>query len=271
MAVIPESSALETAFVLLSQGPLPAPELCRRVLACGPLPEPIAARLAESLLGRDQRFRRLPDGCWALLECLAPPPPLSLDRECFVVVDVETTGFAPPADRVIELGMVRLEAGRIVDEYETLIDPGRPLPAAITGLTGISAAMLRGAPAFAQVCDRFLEFMGEAVFVAHNAPFDWRFIQSELRLARGCRLLNHRLCTRSLAVRLAPELERRSLDDLAHFFNLSFEARHRALGDARVTALVLLRLLERATDRGVSHLPALLELLAARPARRRKA
>jgi DNA polymerase III epsilon subunit-like protein len=113
-----------------------------------------------------------------------------------------------------------------------------------------------------------VDFLGDAVFVAHNAPFDWRFVQNEVVLSTGRKLLNRRLCTRAMARRLVPELERRSLDELARFFNLSFSARHRALGDAEVTAELLLLLCERARERGIDTQASLFELVA--PQKRRK-
>jgi len=257
MGVIAKLSPVEQALELLRKEPLSAQEICCRVLWLKQATREIAGRLAHTMLASDPRFRRLPDGRWTVSGYGEKEEPLELERATYVVVDVETTGFRPPADRVIEIGMVRVSECRIVDCYETLINPRRPIPGPITSLTGISWEMLSDRPTFDQVCDQVVRFLGDAVFVAHNISFDWRFVQSEIALASGGRLLNRKLCTKRLAGRLLPEIERRSLDELALFFNLSFAARHRALGDALVTAEILLRFIERACERGIATLPAL--------------
>jgi DNA polymerase III epsilon subunit family exonuclease len=268
MTDVAKQISLERALELLRDGPLSGEEICRRVLALENLPAALAEPLCRSMLGADPRFLALGDGTWALSGFSPAGPELCLREATYVVVDVETTGFSPPADRVIEIGCVKVREGRVVEEFETLINPRRPIPGPITSLTGISPSMLVDQPTFSEVCGGFLEFLGGAVFVAHNAPFDWRFIQSEVALAEGRTLLNHRLCTRAMARRLLPEISRYSLDELARFFNLEFTLRHRALGDALVTAEVLLRFIERAAERGIANLAGLIELL--KPAGRRK-
>lgn len=268
MAFVHKLSAVEQALDLLKDEPLSGQEICRRVLSLKQATREMTECLAHTMLGSDPRFSRLPNGKWAASEYGEKHEPLELEQATYVVVDVETTGFMPPADRVIELGMVRVSQGRIAERYETLINPRRPIPGPITSLTGISCDMLADRPTFAQVCDEVVRFLGDAVFVAHNVSFDWRFIQSEIALAAGGRLLNRKLCTRRLARLLLPELDRRSLDELALFFNLSFLARHRALGDALVTAEILLRFIERACERGINTLPALFDSI--KPLRMRK-
>ncbi|HLA39242.1 MAG TPA: 3'-5' exonuclease [Candidatus Glassbacteria bacterium] len=269
MAITINNSLLENTLRLLEAGPLSSVEICRRVLMLERAPALLADSVVAAMLEPDPRFERLGDGRWAACGGRLSPAMEELSRVSFVVVDVETTGFRPPADRVIELGMVRVEQGQVVDSFETLLNPRRPIPGPITSLTGISWEMVSGSPTFEKICSTFLGFLGDSVFVAHNAPFDWRFVQSEVILATGCRLLNPRLCTRILARRLLPEVDRRSLDELARFFNLGFTARHRALGDALVTAEILLRLLERALEKGINTLDGLYELL--RPVGRKKA
>ncbi|HUU29859.1 MAG TPA: exonuclease domain-containing protein [archaeon] len=264
MTDVPKLSALERAFEVLREEPLSGMEICRRMLAIENLSPELAGRLACTLLGSDPRFRELGDGTWTVSCGDAALLAMDLERATFVVVDVETTGFRPPADRVIELGMVKVDGCRVVDEYEALINPRRPIPGPIASLTGITWGMVAQCPVFEEVCEPFLEFLGDAVFVAHNASFDWRFIQSELALAGGRTLLNRKLCTKILARRLLPELDRRSLDELARFFNFQFSARHRALGDARVTASVLLRFIERAVEREITTLSGLFDFIKPR-------
>lgn len=266
----PGSLSAELALEILADGPLGPEDICRRALALRELSQTLAERLCLALMGDDPRFRRRPDGLWEPVVQTAADGLLA--RASFVVVDVETTGFRPPGDRVIELGCVRLRDGRMTDRFETLLNPRRPVPGPITGLTGISWSMLADKPTFEQICPEFLDFLGDSVFVAHNAPFDWRFIQSEVSLAVGRKLLNQRICTRAMSRRLLPEVRGHGLDEVARFFNLEFEGRHRAFGDALVTAEVLLRFLDRAAERGITTLAALMELLKplSRGGKRRK-
>ncbi len=269
MSLAHSNAALDRALELIkAEGPCSSSSICTKILALLNVDEAMAVRLARAMLDSDPRFVLLGDGSWALAGEESAGASISLLAASYVVVDVETTGFAPPADRVIEIGMVRLEGGRITARYETLIDPRRPVPGPVSTLTGISYSMLAGQPTFDEVCRDVVDFLGDSVFVAHNAPFDWRFVQNEVILSRGCKLLNPRLCTAVLARRLVPELERRNLDEVARFFNLSFQARHRALGDAEVTADVLLRLFERAAERGIGTLAELIALAAARTSRK---
>ncbi len=269
MTDVPKLLSADTVLELLEHGAgLTSLEICRQVLAIQTLSPEMAEHLAGTFLADDPRFNRLPEGTWVLAQAAEKQVPLK--RAAFVIVDVETTGFCPPADRIIELAAVRVDNCAIVDEFTSLINPGRPVPGPITGLTGITYQMVADAPAFKQVADSFLDFLDDAVFVAHNAPFDWRFIQSELALARGRKLLNRRLCTRVMAKKFCPELSHRTLDDLACFFNLDFgSSRHRALGDARVTAEILLKLVERAGEKGIETLQALFEYLKPRKSRKK--
>lgn len=205
-----------------------------------------------------------------LAESPADQAPLgSLD---YAVVDVETTGgSARRGHRVTEIAIVRMRAdGAIVDEFTTLINPERPIPPFITALTSITAEMVAGAPRFGDVLERLRTVLDGAVFVAHNAAFDWRFVSAELERADGGELGGRMLCTLRMARRLVPEIPRRSLDALTMYFGLANEARHRAYGDARATAMVLRRLLARAADREVRSWHELEALLRWRAARRKR-
>jgi DNA polymerase-3 subunit epsilon len=169
---------------------------------------------------------------------------------------------------------VRVRGGRIEDSYSTLVNPERPIPSMITGLTGITQAMVADQPRFAQVARRVSQALEGSVFVAHNAAFDWRFVSHEMDRATGMRLSGHRLCTVRLARRLLPELPSRALDQLALYFGVEIESRHRALDDALATAKVLLRMVGMLRDRGVEDWEGLETVLGARKprtSRKRKA
>jgi DNA polymerase-3 subunit epsilon len=150
-------------------------------------------------------------------------------------VDLETTGTRAAADRVTEVGIVRVQSreGAIeVDEWSSLVDPGVPIPPAIQALTGITDAMVRAAPTFSSLADEVARRLDGCVFVAHNARFDFGFLKHEFaRLERPFRAKV--LCTVKLSRRLYPDERTHSLDALIERHALGIDDRHRALGDAR--------------------------------------
>lgn len=163
----------------------------------------------------------------------------------FVVVDTETTGGKAGADRIIELGAVRVQGGEVTGRFGQLINPERSIPSRITKITGITSAMVFDQSTAAEVLPRFLEFLGEDVFVAHNLSFDRRFLDAELKRLDRSALSNPALCTLRLARRLLPGLKSKGLSSLADFYDLHISSRHRALGDAEATATILQRLLAK--------------------------
>jgi DNA polymerase-3 subunit epsilon len=193
----------------------------------------------------------------------------------FAVVDVETTGTSPSrSDRVTEVAVVQVANGAVAGCFETLVNPGRPIPPAIVALTRITDEMVRGAPTFRDVAGDVVQQLRDRVFVAHNAAFDWRFVSHEVQRAAGVQLVGETLCTVRLARVLLPQLPRRSLDAVTHYFGIEIGARHRAAGDALATAHVLLRLLQLAESRGAvtwRELVALLHAGRSRATRRRSA
>jgi DNA polymerase-3 subunit epsilon len=148
-------------------------------------------------------------------------------------VDLETTGTAAGADRVTEVGIVRIDDGARVDEWSTLINPECSIPPAIQALTGITNAMVTDAPTFAQIADEVAARIAGCVFVAHNARFDYGFLKHEFgRLGRA--FTAKVLCTVKLSRRLYPGAGRHHLDALIARHALYAADRHRALGDARI-------------------------------------
>jgi DNA polymerase-3 subunit epsilon len=161
----------------------------------------------------------------------------------FVVVDVETTGMSPVEDRITEIAMMRVRDGRIAEEFSTLVNPLMTIPAYITDLTGIDNIMVAEAPTAREVVPSMTEFLGDSVFTAHNASFDWSFVSSTARRERLLELANDRLCTVRLTRRILPFLPSRSLGPVARFLDITIPQRHRASGDAYATALILIRYL----------------------------
>ncbi len=246
----PATTLAERVLLLLgAEGPKSADALCSGVLGMAGAPAVVAGRLAVALLAADPRVRQLADGRWSLVAEACGSP---LIEECaFAVVDVETTGMrAWGGDRITEIAIVVVHGARREIVFQSLVNPERPIPPLVAGLTGISNAMVRGAPRFAELADTVLAALGGRVFVAHNARFDWAFVGAELRRARDLVLDGPRLCTVRLARRLVRGVRSCGLDNLTRHFGFANAARHRAAGDALVTAELLARLLGLARETG---------------------
>jgi DNA polymerase-3 subunit epsilon len=167
-----------------------------------------------------------------------------------VVVDLETTGGAPAASGITEIGAVRVRGGHLEDTFVTLVNPGRPIPPFVRDLTGITDDMVAGAPPITEALPRFFAFAGRSVLVAHNATFDMGHLTAARRHVDGAGLDLPSLCTLRLARRLMPGHRRRGLDAVAADLGIVCTDRHRALGDARVAAEILRTFLARAAARG---------------------
>jgi DNA polymerase-3 subunit epsilon len=195
-----------------------------------------------------------------------------LDECSFAVVDVETTGMrAIGSDRITEIAVVVVQGGRREVVLDTLINPGRPIPPAICAITNITNEMVREAPAFHELADQVVAALSGRIFVAHNARFDWGFVTAELQRSRDLVLDGPRLCTVRLARRLVRGIRSCGLDSLTRWFGFENRSRHRAAGDALVTAELLHRLLELARQEGARTLQDLAAIEARRMARRKRA
>lgn len=150
---------------------------------------------------------------------------------------------------------MQVDCGVIGKSFTTLVNPGFPIPAWISSMTGILDEMLADAPFFPAVAEEIAGFIGDSVIVAHNLPFDLGFLNQELGRNCGFHLANPALCTVRLGRRLLPHLPDRRLDTLADHYGFSFAGRHRALGDAEVTARLLLRFIGLLEEMGVQDLP----------------
>jgi DNA polymerase-3 subunit epsilon len=192
----------------------------------------------------------------------------------YVVVDVETTGGRPwHEDRVTEVAAVHVDGTVASLAFHSLVNPGRPIPWQITRLTGIDDAMVRQAPSFRDIAGELAAHLAGRVFVAHNARFDFGFLDAEFaRIAPTplSSLITEQLCTVRLARRLLSHLPRRNLDAVADYYGVTIADRHRASGDALATAEVLKGLLRDASHRGVHTWDDLADLLAARTSRASK-
>jgi len=150
-----------------------------------------------------------------------------------VFVDIETTGSSAYHDRVLEVAAIRFESGRVTARINQLIDPGRPIPAFITGLTGIAEADIWQAPSFLALSDDFLKLMeGEAIFLAHNVWFDYRFLREEFRRL-AIDFVPALACTVKLSRHFYPHQPSHRLDAVIERHGITVTDRHRALGDAQ--------------------------------------
>jgi len=280
-----EMRLAERAASFLERGPSDAVSLIEYVCQMPGAPRVVAEQMAFALFAERTEFTRDAAGQWHLVDVLAdvqrdavgaPAASSETDVELlsnlsYVVVDVETTGSrAWGRDRVTEVAAVVVRDGQVVDRYETLINPERSIPPRITALTHITREMVRHAPRFADVCDRVLQVLDGKVFVAHNAEFDWRFLEAEVARATGRRLTGRRLCTVRMARRLLPQLRNRCLDSVADYYGVEIEARHRAGGDAAATARVFIRMLADATTHECHAWHELQSLLSRRSPRRKR-
>lgn len=176
--------------------------------------------------------------------------------DSYVVFDLETTGFSAEKNKIIEIGAVRVENGKIVDRFSTFVNPKHPIPFEIEKLTGINDTMVLHAPQIDEALPKFLDFCKDAVLVAHNASFDTGFIAYNARLL-GLAYLPTVLDTVSLARLLLPNLNRYKLDTVAKALGISLENHHRAVDDAEATAGIFLKFVRMLQEREIETLDQL--------------
>ena len=171
----------------------------------------------------------------------------------YVVFDLETTGFSPETNRIIEIGAVKVQNGKIVDKFSTFVNPQVPIPFRIEQLTSINDSMVIDAPVIADILPEFMKFCEGCVMVAHNADFDMSFIKKNCqRLDIPCKPTI--VDTVALARVLLPNLNRFKLDTVAKALGVSLENHHRAVDDAGCTAEIFVNFIEMLRERGMSTL-----------------
>ncbi|MGN7989768.1 exonuclease domain-containing protein [Pedobacter sp. 22226] len=161
----------------------------------------------------------------------------------YAVVDIETTGGHASANGITEVAINIHDGNQIVDSYTTLVNPKQPVPDYITALTGIDNAMLKDAPAFADVALQIYQLLSDKVFVAHNVNFDYSFLKHHLAAA-GFDLQCRKLCTVRLSRKLIPGKASYSLGKLCTALQIPLQNRHRAAGDADATSILFNMLLD---------------------------
>ena len=171
----------------------------------------------------------------------------------YVVFDIETTGFSAVTDRIIEIGAVKVEDGKITDKFSTFVNPKRPIPFRITELTGITDEMVIGSLDIETILPQFIEFIGDAVLVAHNASFDVGFIEQNCKRQKIEADFTY-VDTVALARVLLPALNRFKLDTVAKALNISLENHHRAVDDAGCTAEIFVKFVQMLKERELTTL-----------------
>lgn len=195
------------------------------------------------------------DGVWLQhrLDSLGPRPAHGLAGETFVVFDTETTGLHPSSDRIVQIAGVRVEAGRVGDaHFDMLVNPGRAIPPKSTAIHGITDEMVKGAPDIVHAMNAFRDFAGDAILVAHNAPFDMGFLRA-CADKTACHFDNRVLDTVLLSAMVWGQSAPHSLDALVARLGIDLpaERRHTALGDAEATAQALVRMLPALRAKGL--------------------
>lgn len=185
-------------------------------------------------------------------------------RDSFVVFDLETTGFSPTRNRIIEIGAVKVENGKITERYSTFVNPGVKIPKRITELTGINDDMVKDAPDIRDVLPQFLEFCKGCILVAHNAGFDYSFLCAkgeELGLSTEFTVVD----TVGIARVLFPHQAKYTLDSVAKVLKISLVNHHRAVEDAEATAEIFEKMIALLEKKDIMDLDALYHLTHSAP------
>ena len=182
------------------------------------------------------------------------PKDKKIDEEEFVVFDIETTGLNSHTNKIIEIGAVKIKAGRIIDRYSQLINPGISIPYHITEITSITNEQVANQPKIDEVIGKFVEFIGDAVLVAHNAPFDMGFIKRDIKEYLNIDLESSVIDTLQMARDLFPDFKKYGLGDLNKSLGLALEKHHRAVDDSQATANMFIIFLEKYKEKGIEYL-----------------
>lgn len=175
-----------------------------------------------------------------------------LEESTYVVFDVETTGLSSRFDKIIELAAVKVHNGEIVDKFESFINPHEPLSEVIKNLTGITDGMLVDAPLFKDVLPKFKEWVGDAIFVAHNATFDMGFIDTAYETLGYGPSTNGVVDTLEITKVLNKDLKRHNLAALSRYYNVELVSHHRAIYDAEATGYIFIKMLQQLKEAGIT-------------------
>ncbi|HYK74545.1 MAG TPA: PolC-type DNA polymerase III, partial [Pseudoneobacillus sp.] len=176
-----------------------------------------------------------------------------LATDTYVVFDVETTGLSAVYDKIIELAAVKIREGEIIDRFEAFANPHHKLSATTIDLTGITDDMVENAPEIEEVLQRFHDWTGDSIFVAHNASFDMGFLNVGYKRMGLEKVKNPVIDTLELARFLYPEFKNHRLNTLAKKFDVDLTQHHRAIYDAEATGYLLTKMLKDALEKGIEY------------------
>lgn len=177
------------------------------------------------------------------------PKKIAIEHEQYVVFDIETTGFDPHGDRIIEIGAVKLDGIKVIDRFSAFINPQMKIPDKIVELTGITDEMVKDAPFIDEVIVKFKEFAGSATVVAHNAGFDVGFVKQKLAHI-GMSFDNSVIDTLHWSRNILKQQKRHNLKELCKYFQISLENHHRAVDDAEATAEIFKKFIGLVINKG---------------------
>lgn len=211
---------------------------------------PDAMNAAEAI-NRDENIIKVIYGVEAyfmddLVESVDGSKDISLD-DTFVCFDIETTGLSAKTEKITEIGAVKIKAGQVVDTFSTFVNPEKPIPAKIVELTGITDAMVKDAPSQSEAVRAFLDFCGDTVLVAHNAPFDTSFIKVACA-NMGVEYNYTSLDTVAICRAILPDIKNCKLDTVASYLRLGEFNHHRAVDDADILSKIFISLCSRLKD-----------------------
>lgn len=181
------------------------------------------------------------------------PKDVLIDEETYVVFDLETLGLNSHKNEIIEIGAIKLQGRRIVDKYSQLINPGKRIPKKIEELTSISNEQVANEPSIEEVLPKFMEFVGDATLVAHNAPFDVGFLKRDVKKYLGYEYNPAVIDTLQMARDLYPEQKGYGLKPMTKFLKVALENHHRAVDDSQATANMFAIFLEKYLDKGIKN------------------
>lgn len=174
-----------------------------------------------------------------------------MNNKKYVIVDIETTWLSRENNKITEIAAVIFDGKKILNTFQTLVNPCISIPKFITNLTGIDDKMVKNAPTIIDVLPDFLDFLEDHIMVAHNATFDYWFLNHNWIIHLNIAIENNLLCTRKLANRLLPDLPSKRLDVLCKYFNIKNERAHRAMADVLATSEIFYKLLDLLSERWI--------------------
>jgi len=259
---INDSVMANAVFKLLTEKgePVTSTEIAKQILQIQNLTQDLTRKMIQVILQQDSRFSQLDQDVWTLNQ--QPVGKQSILELTYVVLDVEIIGHAR-SPHIIEIAAHRLTGIKITADYHTFVNPGRAIiPKVLKQLTGeigtvIDSETLQHAPAITEVLPSFFQFIGRDILVAHNAAFDLRMINRELKRIGQQKLVNPTIDTLKLSRKLLPGVDSQKLPSLAYYFGIPLEEHHLAKDDACALARIFLQFLRILYDQNIEQLDQL--------------